>query len=138
MRAPRSGEPGNSLPRSRSPEPVRHITPETLNTPKIEGIVSGGQTQAEIDASMGEITAEHAAVFEGMGRAKVDPIHIQVKEGARPVTQGKRPIPIHLRKATLKKLREMKEHDLIEGPLPARECKGWLSNMVVTKKKWDS
>ena len=32
----------------------------------------------------------------------------------------------------------MKEHDLIEGPLPARECKGWLSNMVVTKKKWDS
>ena len=73
---------------------------------------------------MNVITTEHAAVFEGMGRAKVDPIHIQVKEGAIPVTQGKRPIPIHLRKATLKKLREMKEHDLIEGPLPARECKG--------------
>ena len=75
--------------RSRSPEPVRHITPETLLAPKEEGIVSGGQTQAEIDASMDKITAEHAAVFEGMGRAKVDPIHIQVKEGARPVTQGK-------------------------------------------------
>ena len=60
--------------------------------------MSGGQTQAEIDATMDQITTEHAAVFEGMGRAKVDPIHIQVK-----------------------KLKEMKEHDLIEGPLPARE-----------------
>ena len=134
--APRPSTRDDTRLRSRSPEPVRYITPETLRDPKEEGIVSGGQTQTEIDANMDRITTEHTAVFEGMGRAKVDPIHIQVKEGDRPVTQGKR--RIHLRKAILKKLKEMKEHDLIEGPLPARECKGWLSNMVVTKKKWDS
>ena len=50
-----------------------------------------------------------------MGRAKVPPIHIQVKEDAVPITQGKRPIPIQLREATLKKL---KDHDLIQGPHP--------------------
>ena len=101
------------------------------------GIVSGGQTQAQIDATMKQIVEDHRPVFQGMGRAKVPPIHIQVKEDARPITQPKRPIPLQLREATLRKLKELKENDLIEGPLPPRECKGWLTNMVITKKKWD-
>ena len=99
-------------------EQVRRITPEILANPIQEGIVSGGQTQAQIDATMKEIVEEHSEVFKGMGRAKVPPIHIQLKEGAIPVLQGKRPIPIQLRDATLKKLKELKENDLIEGPLP--------------------
>ena len=60
-----------------------------------------------------------------------------MKEDAVRITQGKRPIPIQLRKATLKKLKELKDHDLIEGPLPTSECTGWITNMVVTKKRWD-
>ena len=27
---------------------------------------------------------------------------------------------------------------MIEGPLPPEECKGWIHNLVVTKKRWDS
>ena len=42
-----------------------------------KGKVSGGQTQKEIDSSMKEITAKHPAVFKGLGRAKVEPIHIK-------------------------------------------------------------
>ena len=133
-REPRARSTGTPRSRSRSPEPTRCITPERLNDPIVEGIVSGGQTQDEIDAMMDQIVEENSEVFKGMGRAKVDPINIQVKEGAKPITQGKRPIPIQLREATLKKLGELKANDLIEGPLPARECKGCVTNMVVTKK----
>ena len=37
----------------------------------------------------------------------------------------------------MKKLQYLKDNGLIEGPLPPSECKGWLTNMVITKKKWD-
>ena len=66
------------------------ITPETLKDQIETGIVSGGQTQPQIDAVMDQITEEFSDIFEGMGRAKCDPIHIQMKEGATPVTQPKR------------------------------------------------
>ena len=129
----------NINPDGRMPEEkVRCITPEILQDTIKDGIVSDGQTQAQIDASMAQITDDYKEVFIGMGRAKVPPIHIEMKEDARPITQPKRPIPIQLREATIKKLKELKDNDLIEGPLPPRECKGWLTNMVVTKKKWAS
>ena len=70
-------------------EPVRCITPERKEDEVTTGIVSGGQTQQQIDEVMARIVEENHEVFEGMGRAKVDPIHIQLKEGAIPVTQGK-------------------------------------------------
>ena len=63
--------------RSRSPEPIRCVTPEVKEDPPKTGIVSGGQTQTEIDKAMGD---------------------------AIPVTQGKRPIPVQFRAATIKKL----------------------------------
>ena len=67
-------------------------------------MVSDGQTQAQIDSAMEEIINDNKEIFQGMGRAKVPPIHIQVKDNAVPITQGKRPIPLQLREATLKKL----------------------------------
>ena len=130
-------EPGGYGPNGAPVHPVRCITPETKDEPIKAGIVSGGQTQQEIDATMADIVKEHQAVFQGMGRAKVPPIHIKMKEGARPIMQGKRQIPIQLKEATLKKLQELKANDLIEGPLPTEECTGWVTNMVITKKKWN-
>ena len=118
-------------------EKVRCITPEHLQDIITEGDVSGGQTQAQIDAVMEEILKDNKEIFTGMGRAKISPIHIQVKEDAIPITQGKRPIPIQLREATLRKLKELKDHDLIEGPLETKDCTGWVTNMVVTKKRWN-
>ena len=81
-----------------------------------------------------DIAEEFKNIFVGMGREKVDPIHIQKKDDARPIAQGKRPIPIQLRDAKVKKLKPMKDNDIIEGPLPPNQCKGWISNMVITKK----
>ena len=53
---------------------------------------------------MQTILTKHNRVFKGMGRAKVDPIHIQVKDDAIPVLQGKRPIPMQFKKPVTKKL----------------------------------
>ena len=43
-------------------------------------------------------------------------------------------IPHQFREAVEEKLKYMVENDLIEGPLPPSECKGWIHNIVVTKK----
>ena len=75
-------------------EKLGKITPQIKEEPIKQGIVSGGQTQDEIDLEMKKIVNEFQHVFEGMGRAKVDPIDIKMKPGAVPVTQGKREIPI--------------------------------------------
>ena len=117
---------------------LRCITPEIFKAPITTGVVSGGKDQTEIDADMAAIADRHQAVYEGMGRARVEPIHIQMKEGAVPIAQGKRPIPIQFRQAVCKKLAYMKENGLIESPLPATECKGWIHNMVITRKSWSS
>ena len=45
---------------------------------------------------------------------------------------------MQLKEATLEKLKYLKDNGLIEGPLPPAEAKGWLTNMVITKKAWDS
>ena len=96
--------------------------------------MSGGQTQEEIDKEMARIVDEYKQVFEGMGRAKVDPIDIKMKPGAVPITQGRCEIPIQYRKPLEKKLKELLENDLIEGPLPANRVKGWVHNPVITDK----
>ena len=70
-------------------EGIGRITPQTKKDIIKEGEVSGGQTQAEIDAEMEKIVRDYKHVFEGMGRAKVDPIDIKMKPGAIPVTQGR-------------------------------------------------
>ena len=56
--------------------------------------ISRGQTQDQIDAKMEQIVQEHKKVFKGMGRAKVEPIDIQMKPGVTPITQGRRTIPV--------------------------------------------
>ena len=45
---------------------LRCITPEVLKDQIKDGIVSGGQTQDQIDAAMKEIADRHAGVFQGM------------------------------------------------------------------------
>ena len=109
-----------------------------LDEPIKSGVVSGGQDQSQIDATMDTIVKRNAAVFEGMGRADTEPIHIQIREDAIPVRQGRRHIPHQLREAAQEKLQYMLDNDFIEGPLPPNECTGWIHNLVVTKKRWDS
>ena len=115
---------------------IRCLTQEELKPLIKKGIVSDDKTQAQIDQDMEQIVAEHQEIFQGMGRAKVDPIHIHMDPTAVPVTQGKRPIPVQFKEKAAKKLQEMLDNDLIEGPLPPEEIKGWVHNMVITKKGW--
>ena len=68
-------------------EDVNMVTNFKKVEPKLEGVVSGNQTQIEIDAIMEKITERHQDVFKGLGRAKVDPIHIEMNPSFRPVKQ---------------------------------------------------
>ena len=56
------------------------------------GIISGGQTQEEIDLQMTELVRPFQQVFQGIGAAKVEPVHIEVDKTAKPVQQMRRPI----------------------------------------------
>ena len=125
---------GSTTTKPHEQEDVARITPQVKDAPVKQGVVSGGQTQKEIDAEMTKITTEFAHVFKGMGRAKVDPIDIKLKPDAVPVTQGRREIPIHYRKPLENKIKELLKHDLIEGPLPAKKVKGWVHNPVIMDK----
>ena len=69
-------------------EQVGCITPEILKDPIKEGIVSGGQTQAQIDTTMEELASKQASFFEGMGRADTKPIHIEIRDDVILVAQG--------------------------------------------------
>ena len=117
---------------------LRCITPDVLKDQIKDGIVSDGQTQDQIDAAMEKMADKHADVFQGMGRADTEPIHIEIDDQAVPVAQGRRQIPHQLREAAEEKLRYMLDNDLIKGPLPHEECKGWIHNIVDRKKSWDS
>ena len=72
---------------------IRCLTEEKLKPKITDGIVSGGQTQAQTDQEMKKIVEENKAVFQGMGRAKFEPIQIQMRPEAVPRAQGRRPIP---------------------------------------------
>ena len=58
-------------------------------------IVSGGQTQREIDRKMESITNEFPDLFKGLGRAKVEPMNIEVDQKVKPVQQKRRNIALH-------------------------------------------
>ena len=52
-----------------------------------EGIISGGQTQQQIDEKMNHIISKYPKVFKGLGCAKVEPIHIEIDPNVKPVQQ---------------------------------------------------
>ena len=80
-------------------------------------ILSGGQTQADIDRDMNAILEQFQELFSGTGVAKIPPIQIYLKEGAQPVAQKQRPVPVHMMQPLRKKLDEILEAGVIEGTL---------------------
>ena len=101
------------------------------------GIVSGGQTQREIDRKMESITDEFPDLFTGLGRAKVEPVHIEVDPRVKPVQQKRRNIALHYVDRLREHLAELKREGVISGPLGPEWAKGWICNPVITGKKWD-
>ena len=101
------------------------------------GVVSGGQTQEEINRVMEKITEKFPDLFKGLGRARVQPVHIEVNPRVKPIQQKRRNIALHYVERLKKHLGELKEEGVISGPLGPEWAKGWICNPVITAKKWD-
>ena len=69
---------------------IKYSTKEELS----KGKKATRYSQEEVDKSMQRIAGEHLKVFQGIGKYKGAPIKIQVEEGAIPVIQPPRRIPI--------------------------------------------
>merc|ERR1712041_10655 len=76
-------------------------------------------------------------MFKGIGKYVGDPVKIQVKEGISPVNQPPRRIPLQYVEPLKEHVAELVEADVVEGPLQEEEEGTWISNLVITEKKWD-
>ena len=102
-----------------------------------EGVVSGGQTEVEIKDTMSGIVNRFPAVFEGLGLAKVDPIHIAVDPKVKSVQQKPRPIALRYVDKSNEHIKELEAAGVVSGPLGSEHARGWVSNPVIVSKKWD-
>ena len=105
-------------------EEVNRITPVVKEAIKETGTVSGGETQAQIDRQMEKMMTEYKELFEGIGKAKIDPIHIYTKKGRTPVAQKQQLVARHYLEPLKKHLEEFLEGDVIEGPLGSEHSTG--------------
>jgi hypothetical protein len=101
------------------------------------GVVSGGETQDEITNNMERLVGQFPELFRGVGRAKVDPIHIFMDPNTKPVQQKQRKVALHFIPRLKKHLAELQGAGVVSGPLKSEDATGWVSNPVITAKKWD-
>ena len=94
-------------------------------------------TDQGTDKKIQKLIDDYEDIFQGIGKYKGDPVKIQVREGIQPVIQPPRRIPIHYRKPLQDHLEELIQGDVIEGPLQEEEEGTWISNLVITDKKWE-
>ena len=101
-------------------EPVRRLDMFTKEAEPAPGtVVSGGQTQAQIDETMADLVAKFPKVFTGLGRATgVPDIHIEMDDSVTPVQQKQRQIPIQYKQ----KLKDHLEELVREGVVTPLEC----------------
>ena len=91
------------------------------------GIVSGGQTQRDIDRKMESITDEFPDLFTGLGRAKVEPVLIEVDQRVKPVQQKSWKIALlYVDRRLREHLAELKREGVISGPLGPEWAKGCI------------
>ena len=82
-------------PEGRSKEQeVRRLSDERKQEVSRQEVISGGVNQQEINLKMERLVELHKSVFKGLGRAKVDPVHIEVDASVKPVQQKRRPIAL--------------------------------------------
>ena len=91
-----------------------------------------------VDDDMEKVVEEYNEGFEGIGKYKGPPMQIQVKEGVRPLVQPPRRIPLHYQEPLKEHIQELLDVGVIKGPLQHEEGGTWVSNLVITGKKWDT
>ena len=95
------------------------------------------QQREEQNKSMEKLAKEYKDIFGGVGKYDGPEIKIQLKDNIRPVIQAPRRIPLHYTQPLEDHLKELLAEDVIEGPLVEEEEGSWISNLVITDKKWD-
>ena len=86
---------------------------------------------------LGLADAKFPELFTGLGRAKVEPVHIEVDPKVKPIQQKRRNIALHYVERLKAHLTELKQEGVISGPLGPEWARGWICNPVITGKKWD-
>ena len=119
-----------------APEEVKRLKMVKLDEVRAER--KGEGPSKETAHNMEQIVEEYRDMFGGVGKYKGPAVKIQLKEGVKPVIQPPRRIPLHYVEPLKDHLKELLEEDVIEGPLLEEEEGTWISNLVITDKKWDS
>ena len=111
------------------PYAVRTDSPTT-------GIVSGGETQDEIDRNMTLMKQKYPKVFTSRtGKYKGGPIKLHYPDNYDPHIQPNRRIPIHYVNPAYDELQKLINEDVYEGPLETEEPGTCINNLVITDKK---
>ena len=80
---------------------------------------------------------EFKSSFSGIGKYEGPEVTIQIRDNVPPVKQPARRIPLHYVKPLEDHMKELIAEDVVEGPLEEEEEEIWISNLVLTAKKWD-
>ena len=100
--------------------------------------MSGRETQAEIDASLKKLISQFLALFSAKTvKFQGPPIKIQVHPNATPVIQPPQRIPLHYVERLHSEITKMSKDGIIEALLQIEEPGTYISNLVITDKKWD-
>jgi hypothetical protein len=119
-------------------ESLRRVTRHKKGSTTSQGIVSGGETQVEIDTHMKKMIDDNPSLFSNRtGRFNGDPIHIHMKDDATPVVAPSRPVPLQYVDRLNTEIQQMLDDGVITGPLKSVPPDMCISNLVVTSKKWD-
>ena len=119
-------------------EVMQQISYLKKNSAPSVGVVSGGETQEEIDARMQKMIKDNPTLFSNRtGRYKGDPIHIHMKDDASAKVAPSRSIPLQYHARLDKEINAMLDDGVITGPLKTVPPDMYISNLVITTKKWD-
>ena len=80
-----------------------------------------------------QVLSEYKDVFTGLGRLKVEPIKIHLKEGAKPCRSPCRRVPIAMRQKFKDELDSLEHKDVLRKLKP-NEVPEWLNSFVCPVK----
>ena len=127
-------------PEGRSKEQeVRRLSDERKQKVSSQKVISAGMKQEEINLKIESLVEKYKSVFKGLGRAKVEPVHIEVDPSVKPVQQKRRTVAFKYQEKFRRHIQELQEVGTVEGPLlDSESASGWISNVVIRAKNWDS
>ena len=104
---------------------------------EVDKVERTAKESKQMEKGMKRLVDEYQDIFGGVGKYNGPEIKIQVRDNIKPVIQPRRKIPLHYVQPLEDHLKELMEEDVIEGPLVEEEEGTWISNLVITDKKWD-